>query len=156
MAFTSGVESSLTTAFMKGQAQREEVIMGKDDFLKILIAQLKNQDPTKPLEDKEFIAQLAQFSSLEQMTNLNDQFEKFMAVVGSPQARTLSLLGAHVKALNPDSKIGETVIGTVSKIRFVDQEPRLTLSVFDYPTQTNKVVATDIKLENIQEIGQVE
>ncbi|MEW5766749.1 MAG: flagellar hook capping FlgD N-terminal domain-containing protein [bacterium] len=156
MALTSGVESSLSTAFAKGQAQKEEVTMGKDDFLKILITQLQNQDPTKPLEDKDFIAQLAQFSSLEQMTNLNDQFEKFMAAVGSPQARTLSLLGAHVKAIDPVSERGETVTGTVSKIRFVDQEPRLTLSVFDYPTQTNKEVATNIKLEDIQEIGQVE
>lgn len=51
--------------------------MGKDAFMKILIAQLQNQDPTNPMKDNEFIAQMAQFSSLEQTMNLANAFEKF-------------------------------------------------------------------------------
>lgn len=51
--------------------------MGKDAFMKILIAQLTNQDPTNPMKDNEFIAQMAQFSSLEQTMNLANAFEKF-------------------------------------------------------------------------------
>lgn len=49
--------------------------MDKDAFLRLLTTQLSHQDPLNPIEDREFIAQLAQFSSLEQMTELNKTFE---------------------------------------------------------------------------------
>ena len=53
--------------------------LGKDAFLKILITQLQNQDPTSPMDDKEFIAQMAQFSSLEQMQNMTKAMENLLA-----------------------------------------------------------------------------
>lgn len=56
--------------------------LGKDEFLKILIAQLSNQDPTQPLEDREFIAQMAQFTSVEQMTNIASEMKLLRQSIG--------------------------------------------------------------------------
>ena len=81
--------------------------MDKDDFMKILITQLQNQDPTKPMEDKEFIAQMAQFSSLEQMTNMSSQFSELSATLKGAQA--LNLIGREVELVNGDSLVQGTV-----------------------------------------------
>ena len=77
----------------EGRVQKDG--LDKDDFLKILITQLSHQDPTKPMEDKEFIAQMAQFSTLEQMTNMNEGFTKVADRIQSSQA--LSMLGRTVE-----------------------------------------------------------
>jgi len=68
--------------------------MGKDEFLKILITQLQNQDPTAPMQDKEFIAQMAQFSTLEQMTNMASDFSKLSQLLKSGEA--IGSLGKEV------------------------------------------------------------
>jgi len=85
--------------------------MGKDDFMQILITQLSHQDPTNPMKDKEFIAQMAQFSSLEQMTNMSKQFSKLSGVLQSDQA--LSMLGKNVTVMD---SAGNQVTGKVQAV----------------------------------------
>jgi flagellar hook assembly protein FlgD len=65
-----------------GQTGRTE--LGQDAFLKLLITQLQHQDPLNPLEDKEFIAQLAQFSSLEKLTDMAGSLGRIEAAVYAP------------------------------------------------------------------------
>lgn len=89
--------------------------MGKDEFLKILITQLQNQDPTKPMEDKEFISQMAQFSSLEQMTNLNKEFTNLAGKLGGNQA--ISLVG---KSATIKDGYGNIVTGRVEGVTMGD------------------------------------
>jgi len=88
--------------------------LGKDDFLKLLITQLTNQDPTSPMEDTQFISQMAQFSSLEQMTNMNESFNKMAGMITSSQAT--STLGKTV-----DIDLGDTTAqGVVEATSFGD------------------------------------
>ncbi len=69
--------------------------LGKDDFLKLLITQLSHQDPTQPLEDRAFVAQMAQFSTLEQMTNMTGELSKVLGLLARSQA--VALLGKTVE-----------------------------------------------------------
>ena len=84
--------------------------MDKDDFLKILITQLTTQDPSQPLQDKDFIAQMAQFSSLEQMTNMASGFSKVQNVLNAGQA--VSTIGKDVEIQVGD----QTIKGQVTAV----------------------------------------
>ncbi len=59
----------------------EKSVLGQDDFLKILITQLRNQDPMEPMQDRDFIAQMATFSSLEQMSSMNKTMQEMRGIM---------------------------------------------------------------------------
>ncbi|MDR0600851.1 MAG: flagellar hook assembly protein FlgD [Treponema sp.] len=82
--------------------------LGKDDFLKILITQLSYQDPTAPMEDREFIAQMAQFSTLEQMTGMASDFAKLTRMLDTAGAS--SALGHQVKIVDGERVVEGTVM----------------------------------------------
>lgn len=111
--------------------------MGKDEFLKILITQLSHQDPTQPMQDKEFIAQMAQFSSLEQMTNVSAEISKVAALLTKGQA--VSLLGRTVEVV-AGSQIVE---GTVDEVSGGDFPQILVNGLFYDASQVQRVRRAD-------------
>lgn len=111
--------------------------LGRDEFLKILITQLTNQDPTQPMEDREFIAQMAQFSTLEQMTNMSSEFQKLGAMLQAGQA--VSILGQEV-----DIALGSSVItGTVAEVTGGDYPQVLVNGVYYDYGSVQRVRAND-------------
>lgn len=109
---TSGTYSSTgtTTSTTKTTSNAE---VGKDEFLKMLVTQLQNQDPMNPMDSQQFAAQLAQFSSLEQLTQLNGLMEQDLqvsqlnALIGQTQF-SASLMGKSVVAAGDQVHIPTT------------------------------------------------
>ncbi|KKO51306.1 flagellar hook capping FlgD N-terminal domain-containing protein [Paenibacillus sp. DMB20] len=81
-----------TDNIKKAGKTEEKTTLGKDQFLSILIKQLQYQDPLQPMEDKEFIAQMAQFTSLEQLMNISSQLTEMRQSLGAAS----SLIGKKV------------------------------------------------------------
>ncbi|MFY9176237.1 MAG: flagellar hook capping FlgD N-terminal domain-containing protein [Caldicoprobacterales bacterium] len=106
--------------------------LGKDEFLKILIVQLQNQDPLSPMEDKDFIAQMAQFSTLEQIQNMSKDFQSLKA---------MNLVGKMVygeKDIENSSQI-IPVIGRVDSVTF--SSGRMFLQVGEYTLSLEELVS---------------
>lgn len=102
----NAVNSFNKSIAVNGRTASQE--LGKDDFLKLLLAQLANQDPTSPMENTQFIAQMAQFSSLEQMTNMSTEFTKLANMLNSSEA--VNVIGKTVDI----DVAGQLVSGMVS------------------------------------------
>lgn len=99
MAISGVNDSAVTSTENYTSSATGSNSLGEDDFLTLLVAQLENQDPLEPQSDTEFIAQLAQFSSLEQQTTTNDKLDELIAAQGSSnQMSAFSLLGQKVSA----------------------------------------------------------
>ncbi|KJJ42907.1 flagellar basal body rod modification protein [Bacillus subtilis] len=88
--------------------------LGKDEFLKILMTQVQNQDPLNPVDDKEFISQMATFSSLEQMMNLNTTMTQFVENQ-DPFTTYLDWMGKEVSWTADGGATEKT--GTVSSVK---------------------------------------
>jgi len=96
MSTVSGINSGTTgTSTTNASGQ----VLGEDDFLKMLVAQLQNQDPLNPLQGADFAAQLAQFSSLDQLTQINTQLSNLASSLSSTNnSQVVSLIGDEVVA----------------------------------------------------------
>ncbi|TGL64606.1 flagellar hook capping FlgD N-terminal domain-containing protein [Leptospira sarikeiensis] len=117
--------------------------LGKDDFLKLLITQLSSQDPTNPVKDQDFIAQMAQFSSLEQMNNISQGIGKMS------NRQSFSLVGKIVSG--PDFVTGENVVGTAGAL-FFDGDGKTFVRVNGRTVEVDAItLITDPALLNQQE-----
>jgi flagellar basal-body rod modification protein FlgD len=88
--------------------------LGKDTFLQLLVEQMRYQDPMAPTDNAQMIAQLAQFSSLEQMNNLNEKFETLSGNIDQLNFLSASsMIGKHVAGIGAD---GSTITGEVSGV----------------------------------------
>lgn len=98
--------------------------LGKDDFLKLFVAQLQHQDPMNPMEDSQFMGQMASFSTLEQISKMaaaNDKLASQMSLTGS-----VGLLGRTVSYTDPADK-SLVKSGPVEKVATVDGKTVLTV-----------------------------
>lgn len=98
---STSVNTEYYSAVNKQQESKNSQL-GKDDFLKLLVTQLRYQNPLEPMDNNEYIAQLAQFSSLEQMQNLNLQVANLSAI---------STIGKSAAAIVEKNKIEGVITG---------------------------------------------
>lgn len=95
-------------------------------FLQLFIAQLKNQDPMSPQDSNAFMAQLAQFSTLEQLTNISKEIGQLR--LAQEMSEASALLGKQVKVLTDEGEIS----GMVDKVKFTGYEVKLYIDGKDY------------------------
>jgi len=100
-----------TNSTSSTQSRNTSGVLGKDDFLKLLVAQLKNQDPMAPSTDQEWIGQMAQFSQLEQASNTAKDTSRIANQLG--HAGALGLIGRSVTYLDDDKN---PVTGVVQQV----------------------------------------
>jgi len=119
--------------------------LGQEDFLKLLTAQFASQDPLKPMEDTEFIAQMANFSSLEIMSDLSVS----MASLSSTQqlSAAQSLLGKSVELLDTT---GTPVSGPVTSVRTDDGNTLITVSGREYDFNSVRRIQLNEMTNNAQ------
>jgi flagellar basal-body rod modification protein FlgD len=108
--------TSATEKYGLPDTQKQPVkSIDKDAFLKLFIEQLKNQDPMSPQDTNAFTAQMAQFSMLEQLTNLNTEMTQLRR--SQEMGEASALLGRQVKVQSGDTLIS----GKVEKVALVDK-----------------------------------
>ncbi|GLO65999.1 MULTISPECIES: flagellar hook assembly protein FlgD [Oceanobacillus] len=96
--------------------------LGKEEFLKLLMVQLQNQDPTSPMDDSQFMSQMATFSSLEQMMNMSNSIEMLVNnSLVSPVLQYSHMIGEEVSYMTFDEETGKETGVETSKVVGVTQ-----------------------------------
>jgi flagellar basal-body rod modification protein FlgD len=123
---SGGVTSDLASIAGQNQA------LGKDAFLKLLVAQMKNQDPLKPMDDTAFVAQLAQFSSLEQQTSTN-QLLQLMSTQqqGLANNTIVDLVGKNISLKGNTVSYDGSGLGATTRFTLAAPANNVTITITD-------------------------
>ena len=134
---TNGLENIVNTSSTSSASSTKAI--GKDEFMKLLLAQLKNQNPLNPMDGTDFAAQLAQFSSLEQLSNLNAELKtQGLNQMTLGYAQSANMIGKVIEAKN-----GNTVTANGSAVdinyRLAKDAQKVTMYIYD---QEGRLVQT--------------
>lgn len=111
--------------------------ISEQEFIKLLLSELTYQDPLQPMDNTQFLAQLAQFANLQQTSQTNTNMQTLLLMNATSQS--MGLLGKNVEAVTSQG----TIDGTVTEVTFTQSGPQLSV------TQANGSVATGIGLSQV-------
>lgn len=148
MSAIDSVNSILDQYGIKDTTTEKTDAMGKDAFLNLLVTQLKYQDPLEPSKDKEFLAQMAQFTALEQMQNLNTSFQ---------MSQASSLIDKYVQGTTVNAVSGEStnIVGIVDAVNMKAGVPYLLVGDQELPLADVKAVISDFGSETVATIDAI-
>lgn len=142
------VENDVSTNFINAlqnpaaSSSSKNDALGKDAFLQLLVTQMKNQNPLEPQDNGEFVAQLAQFSSLESMQNLTSTVDSIAGLYQSSQALQASSLVGRSVVVNAGSTTVDTTKGMTGSVVVPSASSVTTVKIYD--PQLNLVKTIDM------------
>lgn len=137
----SQIQSAGATAKEQASKTDHSATLGKNDFLKLLTAQLQQQDPTQPMDNTAFVAQLAQFSSLEQMNNVNDNLTKML----TSQNTSLQTTAAGM--------VGKTAVYNTDQVSLTEGKPATITANLSQAAANVNVVIQDSNGMNVRVVA---
>lgn len=121
------INNTTRTNYEKSQANMGKTELGQDAFLQLLMTQLKNQDPTNPMDTKDFMAQQAQFTTISEIQKLNKSLTASNQIM-----QASSLIGQEVTVQNPDNP-KQSITGRVSEATMTSSGTNIVINDKEYP-----------------------
>jgi flagellar basal-body rod modification protein FlgD len=148
MSSTSSVTSTTSTDTSSGfgLTTAAEQVLDRDDFLKLLVEQLKNQDPLEPQDNSDYVAELAQFSNLEQTQGINDRLD-LLAIQsrGQSNAQATSLVGQTATVAGSTVTLSGNGTGTTVNFTASDKIAKATVTIEDSDGNTVRTIELGAK-----------
>lgn len=128
-------KENVQKAAAASKKEGDSATMGKDQFMTILIAQLKNQDPLSPMDNSQFTAQMAQFSSLEQLMNMSTQLTQMNTSMGTAS----QLIGQKITWYDTETK--NYLTGDVTSV--LQKDGKMYAAVDSYLVPVNDITVVE-------------